>query len=105
MTKKRLPYRIGGGLPKWLRIPYYILLWITAIYAIYRFTRWVLESIQKLGAFIFDTRNYWTVMLSIAVILIGSLIVSQFWLGLDPIGKTGAQIKTWLESITNLWGN
>lgn len=104
MQNKRLPYRIADRLPLFLKIPYYIILWVTALYAIYRLLRFILESIQKTGAFIFDKRNYWTVVLSISILLLGSFLVSQFWLGLDPVGKTVQQIKEWSELI-NQWAS
>lgn len=105
MSDKRLPYRLGDRMPKLLRIPYYIILWATTVYALYRFTRWILESIQKLGTFVFDKRNYWTVILSIGILLLGSFLISQFWLGLDPAGKAVESIKAWIESVNKAWGN
>lgn len=96
----RLAYRIGDKLPKWLKIIYYIILIITFIYIIYRFLEWILITIQKIGAFIFEPRNYWTAVMSIFILLIGSFILAQFVLGLDPWGDAINWFKQVIENVT-----
>jgi hypothetical protein len=91
---KRLVYRIGGRLPKALRILYYIVLCLTFIYLIYRFFEWFLVTVQKIGAFIFEPRNYWAAVMSLFILAIGAFILAQFILGLDPVGNT----IEWIES-------
>jgi len=84
---KRFAYRVGNRLPKVLRILYYIVLFLTFIYLIYRFFEWFLVTVQKIGSFIFEPRNYWAAVLSICILLIGAFVLAQFILGLDPVGN------------------
>ena len=93
--KRRIAFRIGDRLPKVLKILYYIVLFMTFIYLIYRFLEWFLLTVQKIGAFIFEPRNYWAAVMSIAILLIGAFVLAQFILGLDPVGKT----LEWMQNI------
>lgn len=98
--KTRVAYRIGAWLPKPLRIIYYLVLFLTLVYLLYRLVEWVLKTIQKLGYFLFDPRNYWTMVLSIFTVLVFSFILAQFVLGLDPVGK----VIEWGQGILQSWG-
>ena len=93
--KTRLIYKIGEHLPKWLRVIYYIIIVITFIYIVYRFLEWALKTLQKLGAFIFEPRNYWAAGMSEFIVLLGVFIAAQFILGLDPVGNT----IEWIEQV------
>lgn len=104
IVRKRLAYRIGDLLPKPLKILYYLVLWLTLIYIFYRLIVFFLKTIQKVGYFIFDPKNYWTVILCITVLLLGSLLIGQFWLGLDPIGKFINRMLEWGEGILETVG-
>jgi TRAP-type C4-dicarboxylate transport system permease small subunit len=94
----RFAYRLGARLPKVLRIMYYIVLFMTFIYFIYRFFEWFLKTFQKIGAFAFDPRNYWAGVMAFGILLIGGFILAQFILGLDPVGKT----IDWIENSIKL---
>lgn len=96
---KRLVFSIGDHLPKWLRAIYYIVLFITFIYIIYRFIEWILVTIQKIGAFIFEPRNYWAGVMSLFILVIGAFLLAQFVLGLDPIGNTINWIERTFDNI------
>lgn len=98
-NSKRLAYRIGGRLPKVLRIMYYIVLFATFVYLIYRFLEWILKTIQKLGAFIFEPKNYWAAVLSLSILVIGAFVVAQFILGLDPWGNFIRWVTKTFENI------
>ena len=97
--KVRVAYRIGAWLPKPLRIIYYIVLCLTLVYLLYRLLEWVLTTIQKIGYFLFDPRNYWTMMLSIFTVLLCSFLLAQFVLGLDPVGK----VLEWGQGLLQGW--
>lgn len=99
MEQKRLAFRIADHLPKWMKIIYYIVLLLTLVYWIYRLIEWVLVTIQKLGAFIFEPRNYWAAVMSLFIVLIGAFIMAQFVLGLDPYGNFISWIKQSFQSI------
>jgi|SRR5690554_6357805 len=98
--KTRLIYRIGGHLPKWLRVIYYIIVVITLIYLVYRIIEWMLNTTQKIGYFIFDPKNYWTAVLSVGILLVGTFIVAQFVLRLDPWGNFIRWATNIFENIT-----
>jgi hypothetical protein len=95
---KRFAFRIADRLPKVLRILYYIVLFLTFIYWIYRFFEFFLVTNQKIGAFIFDPRNYWAAVMSFFILLIGAFMLAQFVLGLDPVGNTIQWFTDLLES-------
>lgn len=82
-----------------LRVLYYIVLFATFIYLIYRFIEWILVTIQKIGAFIFEPRNYWAAVLSIFILVIGAFIIAQFVLGLDPWGNFIKWVATTFKNI------
>jgi len=98
--KARVAYRIGAWLPKPLRVIYYIVLCLTLVYLLYRLLEWVLKTIQKIGYFLFDPRNYWTMILSIFTVLLCSFLLAQFALGLDPVGK----VIEWGQGLLTGWG-
>lgn len=98
--KVRVAYRIGAWLPKPLRIIYYIVLYLTLVYLLYRLLEWVLKTVQKIGYFLFDPRNYWTMVLSIFTVLLCSFLLAQFILGLNPVGK----VIEWVQGLLASWG-
>lgn len=85
--KRRFAYRIGDKLPKPFRVIYYLLLSLTLIYWLYRVITGVLEMIQRLGAFIFEKRNFYTFIVCLLILGVGVLLASQYVFGLDPFGK------------------
>lgn len=97
--KTRLIYKIGEHLPKWLRVIYYIIIVITFIYIVYRFLEWILVTIQKIGAFAFEPRNYWAAVMSVFILVIGAFLLAQFVLGLDPAGNFITWIKQTFDDI------
>lgn len=94
---QRLIYKLGSYMPKWLRIIYYIILVVTLIYVVFRALEFILVSIQKIGAFIFDNRNYWTVIMCLFILALGTFIVAQFVIGMDPWGR----FTQWLIELFN----
>ena len=96
---KRFAYRLADYLPKPLRIAYYIILWATAVYILYRFAAWALNTFQQIGEFIFEKRNYWTAVWVVFIMAVGSILIAQFWYGLDPVGQT----VSWFENLIRGW--
>lgn len=110
--RRRLSYRIGDNLPRPLRFIYYAILILSGIYIIYRLIEWVLKTIQKIGQFIFDDRTYWAVWICILILVIGGLLLGQYYFDLDPFGKIAEAVtslfdqvrenfSTWLEEFSN----
>lgn len=87
LLKERIKQSKFNKLPKWLRVLIFVLSLITIVYwlgvAIYK----LLCLIRVIGAFIFEERNYWMFLCCILILIIGSLLIAQFSLGLDPFGK------------------
>lgn len=73
-------------LPKWLQVVLLTLSIITVVYWLGFVVYKLLCAIRCIGAFIFEKRNYWTFLVCILILLIGTFIVAQFILGLDPWG-------------------
>lgn len=93
-------------LPKWLRIILLILSIVTVIYwlgfAIYK----ILEAVRIVMAYIFEKRNYWTFLICILILIVGSLLIAQFYFQLDPFGKLANwfiekwnELREWLSNI------
>lgn len=95
VTKKRFAFRVGDRLPKVLRILYYIVLFASFVYVIFRFFEWVLVNIQRFGEWFFRPQNYWAAVMSIFILLVGAFLIAQFVLGLDPID----QVRDWLDAL------
>lgn len=90
-------------LPKWLQFILLIISLITLVYwlgfAIYK----LLDAIRAIGAFIFDKRNYWTFLTCILILVVGSILLAQYYFNLDPFGKFVEWFNNWLtETVTNL---
>lgn len=91
-------YLHKSNIPKWLKIIFYILLSITLIYWIIWLIYKGLEYTRKFLHWTTEPRNWWTFLVSILLVLVGSFLMAQFVLGLDPIGKL-------TKYITEIWGN
>ena len=86
-------------LPKWLRVLLIIASIVTLVYWVGFLLYKILCAIRVIGAFIFDKRNYWTFLGCIVILLVGTLLVAQFLLGLDPIGQIKEFILEKIEII------
>ena len=65
----------------------------------------ILELIRRFVHFISDKRNWWTFVCCVFILLIGTFVVAQFVLGLDPIGKFITSVNNMIENIRNIIGN
>ena len=105
MTVDQVKTPLFSRLPKWLRIILIILSILTMVYWIGYVTYKILCGVRVFGAFIFDKRNYWTFLTCIAILLIGTLLVAQFALGLNPIGKAYQYILDQFNNLREIIGN
>ncbi len=87
----------NSNMPKFLKILIYILLTLTLVYWIVWFIYKVLDYLRIFLHFVSDKRNWWTFVGCIVILLIGTFLVAQFVLGLNPIGN----FLEWLKSIVN----
>lgn len=88
-----------SNFPRWLKIVLLIVSIITIIYWVGFMTYKILCGIRVIGAFVFEKRNYWTFLSCILLLLIGSLIMAQCVLGLNPIGIATEYILEKWQSI------
>ena len=86
---------------KWLL---YILLTITIIYWIIIMAYKLLDLMRRFLHFVSDNKNWWTFVCCVCILLIGTFIVAQFVLGLDPVGKFINSIKEMIDNIRNSIG-
>ena len=86
---------------KWLL---YILLTITIRYWIIRMGYKLLDLMRRFLHFVSDKKNWWTFVCCVCILLIGTFIVAQFVLGLDPMGKFINSIKEMIDNIRNAIG-
>lgn len=105
LSDEQVRFPFFKRLPKWLRITLIVLSILTMVYWIGYITYKILCGVRIFGAFIFDKRNYWTFLTCIAILLIGTLLVSQFALGLDPIGKAYQYIINQFKNLRDIIGN
>lgn len=87
--------RLWDKLPKWLRFILILISIVTVIYWVGFMIYKLLDAIRAIGAFIFNKRNYWTFLCCILILVIGSLLVAQYYFNLDPFGK----IAEWFISV------
>jgi ascorbate-specific PTS system EIIC-type component UlaA len=101
-------YVHNSKLPKWLKILIYITLTITCIYWLGIFIYKVLEYTRRFIHWTTEKRNWWTFLVCILILLIGSLIMAQGVLGLDPLGRFEEflleQWESIKEGIVSIWG-
>lgn len=86
---------------KWLL---YVLLTITIIYWIIIMAYKLLDLMRRFLHFVSDKKNWWTFVCCVCILLIGTFIVAQFVLGLDPMGKFINSIKEMIDNIRNSIG-
>lgn len=94
----RLPTRFISKLPLPLRIICYVIVYGTLVYLLFFMIYCALSIIQKVVSFLFDKRNYWTFVVCVLILLIGSLLIAQFVLGLNPFGK-------FIDYVIQIWEN
>ena len=99
-------YRLiwNSNIPKVIKWILYILLAVTMIYWIIILSYKILEYIRRFLHFISDKRNWWTFVCCIIILLVGTFIVAQFWLDLDPLGKIIIMVKDMIENVRNSIG-
>lgn len=97
-------YRLirNSNMPTTIKWILYILLAITMIYWIIILTYKILEYTRRFMSFVSEKRNWWTFIVCIFILLIGTFIVAQFVLGLDPFGKF---INSIIEKINEIKNN
>lgn len=95
ILSKAFAFRLGDRMPKWLRILYYIVLFGTLVYVLIWLIAKLLIGIQKLGYTLFTPSWYWPIITSLFILAVGTFIVAQFILGLDP----WRGFTQWIEEI------
>ncbi len=83
------PLRVSlfSRLPKWLRVTLFILSVVTVVFWATKLFYKVWGAIGTFLHFLTEKRNWWTYTFCIVLIIVGSLIVAQFFLELNPFGK------------------
>ena len=64
----------------------------------------MLDLMRRFLHFVSDKKNWWTFVGCVCILLIGTFIVAQFVLGLDPFGKFINSIKEMIDNIRNAIG-
>lgn len=91
-----------SSLPKWIRSVLIVISIVTVVYWIFFLIYITLNTIRKIGAFIFETRNYWTFLCCILILGVGALLLAQFYFGLDPFGKISDWAVNTFNEIRNI---
>ena len=91
-------------IPRIIKCLLYVLLTITIIYWIIIMAYKLLDLMRRFLHFVSDKKNWWTFVCCVCILLIGTFIVSQFVLGLDPVGKFINSIKEMIDNIRNAIG-
>lgn len=90
----------ASKLPKWLKIMLDVLLTITLVYWFGVMVYKILEATRRLLHWVSEKRNWWTFLVSILLVLVGSFIMAQFVLGLDPIGAITSYIEDLYKNLS-----
>ena len=59
----------------------------------------IICDIRVIGAFIFEKRNYWTFLCCILILVLGGLLLAQYYFKLDPFGKIVEQVSNLFNQI------
>lgn len=87
MIEQVVKTSLFSRLPSWLRFILIVLSIVTMVYWLGFIVYKLLSAIRCIGAFIFESRNYWTFLCCILILVVGSLLIAQFYLGLNPFGE------------------
>lgn len=88
----------NSKLPKVVKIIAYILLTLTMVYLIGMLLYRILDALRIFMHWVSDKRNWWTFIVCLMILFIGSVLIAQFALNLDPFGKLGSWIvEKWNE--------
>ena len=85
--------------PRWLKIVLFIVSVITMVYWVCFMTYKILCAIRVIGAFVFEKRNYWTFLCCILILVLGGLLLAQYYFKLDPFGKIVEQVSNLFNQI------
>lgn len=91
----------NSAAPKWLKVILYALLTITCIYWVLLGAYKLLNMIRIILHWATHPSNFWTFVICILILVVGSLLVAQFFFNLDPFGK----FIDWLVSLWNGFRN
>ena len=91
--------------PRWLKIVLLIVSIITMVYWLGFMVYKILCAIRVIGAFVFEKRNYWTFLCCLLILVLGGLLLAQYYFNLDPFGKIVEQISDLIQSIRDSIGN
>lgn len=76
-----------SNFPKWVKVLLLIVSLITMVYWVGFIIYKILSAIRSIGAFIFDKRNYWVFLTCILILVVGALLIAQFYFDLNPFGQ------------------
>lgn len=58
----------------------------------------ILEAIRKFVHWVSDKHNWWTFLMCVFILAIGSLLLAQFYFDLDPFGQfANSVVEKWNE--------
>lgn len=94
-----------SNMPKWLKWLLYIVITITCIYWLGIMLYKLLEILRKFLHWCSEKRNWWTFLMCVFIVVIGSLIVAQCFLKLNPFGNFANWIVSKWNSFRNWLGS
>ena len=105
MAIKNIKKHWYSNFPKWLKAVLLIISIITLIYWVGVIIFKILSGIRVIGAFLFEQRNYWTFLMCILILIVGSLLIAQFALDMNPFGKFYEWILSKIQEVRSSIGN
>ena len=91
-------------LPKWLRVILLLISIVTLVYWLGFMIYKILSAIRVIGAYIFEKRNYWTFLCCILILIVGGLLLAQYYFNLDPFGKLLEWFNGQIEALREYLG-
>lgn len=95
----------NSNIPKVIKALLYILLIVTLVYLIIITLYKILNLLRIFLHWATDEHNWWTFVTCVIILLIGSLLIAQFVLGLDPFGNFFRNIVDKFDSFRTWLGN
>ena len=90
-----------SGFPRWLKAILLILSIVTMVYWLCYITIKILSAIRVVGSYFFQKEHYWMFLGCILILIVGGLLLGQFYFELNPFGKALDWVIDFWEGLRN----
>lgn len=91
----------NGMIPRWLKVLIKILLIITVIYWFTILIYKLIDLIRSILHFITEKNNWWMFVICLVVLVVGAILLGEYYFGLEPFAKIEAWFLEIVEQVRN----